>query len=199
MRIVLICLALAGNAVAEPAFGTFEDVKRALPSGWQLSDAKGELVIARSQQVRIAGRHLENAHYTNVPRVAPPDSPLRTLALKFKLEPRWTAKQHADAKAANDTVAATLATLRTKHKIDDIKTSKGRPLPATDDERQRLADYEAERSKVLALRIELPRCTIGGMSLFDTDNTSTLQLMVDPPIAMREAYAIVELLKRRCR
>jgi hypothetical protein len=200
MRIVLIaCLALAGSASAEPALGTFEELQRALPAGWTLKH-EGTLVISRTQMVRIAGRHHQNAHYSNIPVVAPPNSAPITLELRFKLETRWTAKQLADAKAANAAVAASLASLRTKHRIDDIKTSKGRPLPSTPDEQQRLADYEAEAAKVRALAVTLPRCTIGGMSLFDDDHTTlTLARLVDPPIAMREAYAIVELIKRRCR
>jgi hypothetical protein len=207
MRLAIVVLAcLAGGAAADRTsrFGTFDDLKKALPAGWRLTlannvSARGELVISRSQQVRVAGRHLANAHYGNAPVVAPPTNPPITLELKFRVEMPWTAQRLADIKDSNAVVDKTLIALRAKHRIDEIKTSKGRPLPSTPDEHRRLGDYEVESARVRALKVALPRCTLDGLYLFDDDATfRTLELMVDPPIAMREAYAIIELIKRRC-
>ena len=192
-----IGLLLATTAAADPAISS---LSRALPAGWTLTTAGGELVIRHTAGVRVAGRHLANApHMGNMPVVAPPDGPQITLELRYRIEPVWTARQLAVARAANAKVYAELNALRVRHRIDDLRTSKGRPLPETPDEAQRLASYETEHARALARLVSLPRCTLGTSSLFDSAATyGQLDLMVDPPRAMREAYAIVELVKRRC-
>ena len=74
------------------------------------------------------------------------------------------------------------------------------PVPKTPDEDRRLHEYQAAYDKALARVTPVPRCTLGALSVFDDATTyQQLDLMVDPPIAMREAYAVVELVKRRCR
>ncbi len=171
---------------------------RALPAGWQLVRAADTITIRHRAPVRLAGYHLMNAHTGNVPVRAPVDAPTITLALRYHVEPRWSPTRYAAARAANRRVHAELVQLRDHYRIDDIHTSKGLPLPATDDERKRLAAYQAAESNTRRTLQPLPRCTLGGLALFDEGTYDQLDLMVDPPGAMREAFAIVELVKRRC-
>src|SRR5688572_20958435 len=190
----------AGNPVT--------DLAPSLPKGWRVlarrvPDGGGqELVIERAHPVRVGGRHLENPHIGNMPapRSTASRGPEITLALRYRMEPKWDAAKLAAARDANAKVHAAITRLRAQHRIDDIPTSKGRPLPATPDDEHRLAAYEADRVRESAKLVRLPYCTMGDVSLFDNPDTYVqLDLIVDPPGAMREAYAIVELVKRRCR
>jgi hypothetical protein len=188
---------MVATAHADPAIA---NLAGALPAGWQLTTTKGELVIHRTEPVRVAGHHLANPHVGNLPVATAPTAPKITLELRYRIDPKWSPQRLADVQAANRKIYAALTALRARHRIDEIRTSKGLPLPATPDEEQRLAAYEAERARTLAQVQPLPRCTLGASSLFDSARTyAQLDLMVDPPGAMREAYAIVELVKRRCR
>jgi hypothetical protein len=64
----------------------------------------------------------------------------------------------------------------------------------------RLHQNEADRTRETAKLVRLPYCTLGDVSLFDSPETyAQLDRIIEPPGAMREAYAIVELVKRRCR
>ncbi len=203
MGIALIVATGAGLAGAggDPAIAS---LSRALPSGWRLTvnpDSGGRsLVIWHVAPVRIAGRHTENSPYTgNMPVMARDSSPVVTLALRYRVEPAWNPQQLADARAANAKIYAEIAVLRARYQIDLIATSKGRTLPRSPDEEHRLADYQREEALQIGKLVQLPRCTLGTSSLFDSAETyGQLDLMVDPPGTMREAYAIVELVKRRC-
>ncbi|HEU0034578.1 MAG TPA: hypothetical protein VFQ53_28335 [Kofleriaceae bacterium] len=172
----------------------------ALPRGWSMTVRAGELVLKRDQQVRIAGHYQENApSQSNIYVAAGFSAPEIELALRYRIEPRWTERQIADARDANAKVYAELASLRARFQIDVIPTSKGRPLPSNPDEQQRLADFERAQAQAIAKLVALPRCTLGAFSLFDSRETyDQLSLVVDPPIAMRQAFAVVALVKRRC-
>src|SRR5258708_39306320 len=78
----IVVLAVA-RADAEPAIPALE---RALPRGWSLLATDTELVI----------RHDKPVYAT-----ANAAAPLVTLELRYHLEPHWTAKQLADARATN--------------------------------------------------------------------------------------------------
>jgi hypothetical protein len=200
LAIGIVLIVSASVAHADPAV---DGLSRALPRGWHLTTTPGgELVIRHPAPVRVAGRHLENEppHTANLPVAAPAGGPEITLALRYRLEPAWSTAQLAAARTSNAKVYADLRDLRARHNLDAIHTSKGRPLPATPDEQSRLAAYQADEAVALARLIRLPRCTLGTSSLFDGPETyAQLDLMVDPPGVMREAYAIVELVNRRCR
>jgi hypothetical protein len=186
-------------AAASPS-GDLASLARALPSGWKLTTTATTLVVEARSRVRVSGRYLDNApHTTNIYVPAAPSNPQITLALVYRTEPRWSAEKLASARAANAPIFATLATLRARYRIAEIRTSKGRPLPATPDEQQRLAEYEREYQRTRAQLVKLPRCTLDNLSIFDGEDTyAQLGLVVDPPSVMREAFAVVELVKRRC-
>jgi hypothetical protein len=66
--------------------------------------------------------------------------------------------------------------------------ARGRPLPASPDERPRLDAYESEQARVTARMVKLPRCDLGNASLFDGDDTyAQLRLEVDPPEVLTQA------------
>ncbi|MBA2543568.1 MAG: hypothetical protein H0V17_28260 [Deltaproteobacteria bacterium] len=199
MRFVLVLalLGVGGWAVADPV----RDLQRSLPNGWRAIRSSGELVIRRDAPVRIAGKYYPGSqHMSNAPVLAPPVAPKTVLEMRYRLEPAWTAAKLDATRAANAKVYAELVALRARFRLDDIPTGKGTPLPRNVDEQQRITAHDAAYQITLARLIQLPRCTLGGTALFDSSATyQQLDLMVDPPIAMREAYAIVELVKRRCR
>lgn len=207
MRVFAIgIVAVATAASAEPrgaprAHPEVESLAKALPAGWHVTIGGGDLVIERSAPVHRIGMYLENSpHNTSSYVPASTTGPAITLALRYRIAPRWTANELVGARAANAKLYAELAALRARHRIDDIPTSKGRPLPATADDQRRLTAYEADHARISRRLVRLPRCTLGDSSVFDSAETyGQLDLIVDPPSAMREAYAIVELVKRRCR
>ncbi len=198
MRLVALALVFAaGTSAADPV----GELARALPAGWKVITTKSELTIERLAPVQITGKFLPNAaHYGNAPTLAPPSAPTEKLRLRYRTEPAWSAARRAQITAANKQIYAELQPLRVKFKIDDIATGKGMPLPTTPDEQQRLQDYQTAYDAVLARITAVPQCTLGKVSVFaDRSTYHQLDLMVVPEIAMREAYAVVELMKRRCR
>lgn len=197
MRVLAVALLFAGTAAADPV----SDLQRALPGGWKVTTGNSELTIERLTPVQISGRFLPNAaHYGNAPTVAPASAPTEKLRLRYRTEPAWTASRLAQVTESNKKIYAELQPLRAKYKIDDIATGKGMPIPKTPDEEQRLQDYQAAYDAVLARIVAVPQCTLGKVSVFSDRSTyQQLDLMVVPEIAMREAYAVVELMKRRCK
>jgi hypothetical protein len=197
MRWLAALLLVGGTASANP----IDDLQAALPAGWKAIVTRDALTLERVGPVRITGRHLLNApSYGNMPVSAPPSAPTEKLRLRYRTEAAWTPARIAQVTDANKKVYAELAPLRAKFKIDDIATGKGLPLPKNADEEQRLKDYQAANDAVLARITPVPRCTLGTLSVFDNADTyAQLDLMVSPEIAMREAYAVVELMKRRCK
>jgi len=205
IRVAIVVGALAGAASFARGERRVEPdavaaLRRSLPTGWTLAIENGDLVIRHATPVRVAGHHLVSAHTGNIPVLAPPDAPTITLELRYRLERRWTAAQLATARRANAQLQVRLRALRDRYRIDELGTIEGAPRPSSEDERRRLADYRRSFDRAVVQLVQLPRCTLGGLSVFDDEQTyRQLDTMVDPPAAMREAYAIVELVKRRCR
>jgi len=193
--LLLFWPALAG-ADTQSAIAKLE---KGLPAGWSVLATDSELVIRHDRPVYITGEHHENAAQNEKKAPTAGGGPLITLQLRYRLEPKWSDKQIADAKATNASLGADLRAASAKYQIDAIKLSKGRPLPSNPDERARLDAYEKERSQITARMIKLPTCTLGDASLFDGEDTySQLMLELDPPSAMREANTIVQLVKQTC-
>lgn len=176
-------VASAGTAAADPVpFRTVDELAKALPSGWAIERGKGTLAIRYKGAVRGTGVQFWTAYSTNIPQpAASPDAPKLTLRLQFRVEPRWTEEQYDRARAANAILYRALVELREKHPTDD-------------------ADYRAHYANLMTKLVQQPRCTLGNLSVFDHEHTyEQLGLSVEPASAMREAFAIVELVKRRCR
>ncbi len=194
---LIVLMLTAGVALAQddPAIGKLE---KALPAGWSLLATDTELVIRHDRPCFVTGEHKENEPAVHVP-ARTPDGRLVTLELRYHLEPKWTKRQFEDAKVTNDRLAGELGAVRTKFNIAGIHQSKGRPLPMNADETARLAGYEKEAAKISARMVKVPRCSLGDSSLFDGDETyAQLRLEVDPPEAMKEAHAVVDLVKQQC-
>jgi hypothetical protein len=211
MSIAIGILAVAGAAAisarADPASDRLE---AALPPGWTLLTTGSEMVIRHDQPCYVTaargargdrGAHRENAPASEArSAVAAGGGPLVTIELRYRLEPRWTVQQITAATAANDQIAGELRTLAARYRIDAIRTSKGKPLPANADEQARLDAYEAAHARLAARRVQLPRCTLGESSVFDGEDTyAQLRLEVDPPEVMAQAHRVVELVKQYCR
>lgn len=194
----------ASTAAADPAL---DELERALPAGWSLLATGSELVIRHDRPCYIV------ATRSGAPAGASPGAPASeagaraaaagpvvTIELRYRLEPRWTAQQVTSARAVNDRIDGELRTLASRYRIDAIRTSGGRRVPASADEQARLDAYEAARARLAARRVRLPRCTLGDASVFDGEDTyAQLTLQVDPPEAMTQAHRIVELVKQHCR
>lgn len=199
---VLAALLLVG---APARAGSLADLTGALPAGWKAELGRDTLTFVRLRPVRITGRFLDNApHFGNAPTAPVASSPTERLQLRYRIEPAWSAARIAEVKAANAKLYASLGPLRDRYGIDELRVAKGLPIPSTPDEERRLRDYQQASDAVLARVVALPRCTLDDrgrtLSVFDDATTyAQLDLMVSPEIAMREAYAVVELIKRRCR
>src|SRR5262245_47654877 len=183
--IAALLVATGGIAWAQdPAMTALE---HALPRGWSLLATDSELVIRHDRACFLVGDDAKDGGH------------LINLELRYRLEPKWTAKQLADAKAANDKLAGELAALRAKQQIDKIKVVKGKPAPATADERARLAAYEKGEAAMHTRMVRVPLCTLGESSLFDGDDTyAQLKLKVDPQAAIDQANSIVDIVKKHC-
>lgn len=167
--LVVATLLVAAVAVAQPD-PTAVQLERSLPAGWTVLATDTELVIRRDRPCYVTSAQ------------APANGPMVTLELRYRLEPRWQAKRLADAKAANDRIAAEIAALRKQ--------------PAGDKATQ--ARIAKAIGQATARRVKLPRCTLGESSLFDDDAYQQLALELDPPSAITEAKQIVELVKKAC-
>jgi len=204
-----VWLAAASTAAADPAL---DQLERALPAGWSLLATGSELVIRHDRPCYVigtggtrpgaypgAGQDSAPAAEVGV-RAAAAAGPVVTIELRYRLEPRWTAQQVTAARVVNDRIDGELRTLASRYRIDAIRTSGGRRVPASADERARLDAYEAARARLAARRVHLPRCTLGDASVFDGEDTyAQLALQVDPPEVMTQAHRIVELVKQHCR
>lgn len=198
MSIAIGILAAARIAAAEP--DPFDRLEKALPPGWSLLTTGSELVFRHDRPCYITGAHHDNAPSVEARAPAPPGGgPLVTIELRYRLEPRWTDQQLAAARATNDKVAGELRALAARYNIDAIHKSKGRPLPASADERARLAAYDAAHTQLAARLVKLPRCSLGDASVFDGDDTyAQLSLEIDPPEVMTQAHQIIALMKQHC-
>lgn len=206
-----IWLVAASTAAADPAL---DQLERALPAGWSLLATGSELVIRHDRPCYVIGTggtrpgahpgaSHDGAPATEAgarPAPAVAAGPVVTIELRYRLEPRWTAPQVTAARAANDRIDGELRTLASRYRIDAIRTSGGRRVPASADEQARLDAYESARARLAARRVHLPRCTLGDASVFDGEDTyAQLTLQVDPPEVMTQAHRIVELVKQHCR
>ena len=200
--LIAIGISLGATAAADPAIDQLES---ALPAGWSLLATGSELVIRHDRPCYVlggshAGARSDGAAATEMGPRAAGGGPLVTIELRYRLEPRWTAQQVTAARAANDQIDGELRTLASRYRIDAIRTSGGRPAPASADEQARLDSYEAGRARLVARRVQLPHCTLGGASVFDGEDTyAQLALQVDPPEVMTQAHRIVLLVKQHCR
>jgi hypothetical protein len=199
MSIAVGILLAAQPAAAQPD-PALDRLEKALPAGWSLLATDAELVIRHDRPAYVTGTHHENAPAVEARTApAPGGGPLVTIQLRYRLEPRWTDQQVAAARATNERLGAELRALAATYHIDAIHKSKGRPLPASADERARLEAYEARHAQLAAQLVKLPRCSLGDASVFDgADTYAQLTLEVDPPEVMTEAHHIVELMKRHC-
>lgn len=213
-----ISLAAATPAGADPdtrgpdthrALGQLE---AALPTGWSLLATGSELVIRHDKPCYVTGQGSAISANSAAAVASPGPSrearaalpagggPLVTLELRYRIEPRWTAQQLTDARAANDQIAGELRTLASRYRIDVLHRRNGQPVAVNADEQGRLDAYSAGRARLTARLIALPRCTLGDASVFDGAGTyAQLALQVDPPDAMAEARRVVELVKQHCR
>lgn len=168
--------AVAGDDLALAA------LEKVLPKGWTVIATDTELVIRHDRACYVAAE----AHDAS--------GPLVTLELRYHLQPKWGAKQLADAKLANDRVAGQLVSLRKQFKMDLAPPAK----PSADDTK-RVAAFSKAEAELAKQKVRTPLCTLGESSLFDGDDTyAQLKLKVDPPQAMQKAKDIVELVKKQC-
>lgn len=213
-----IVLGVAGAAAAGPTarppsatpLPPLDGLQRVVPAGWRVVVHPTALVIRRVAPVRIVALDDVQPRNSKLPIAAPPGTEATTFELRYRLEPAWSARKLAAARAANAAIDAAIAAARARYRLDappaTAAGSAGRARPALhrddragrDDRAARQAAFDAEAARLAARRVEVPRCTIAGRSLFGTDERA-LDLIVDPPAAMREAYAIVALIARRCR
>jgi hypothetical protein len=197
--LVIAVLVAARGAGAQPD-PSVARLEHDLPAGWTLLATDTELVFRHDRPCYVTGMQHENPPPHEAKAAAPAGGgPLVTLELRYRLEPKWNAKQLADARIANDKVGSEVRALRAKYKVDTIHTSKGRPLPMNDDERSRLAAYTKAEDATRARLVRLPRCTMGAWSVFDSEETyRQLDLELDPPDAKREAQHVISLLDQVC-
>lgn len=197
---IVVAILLAAQAAAAQPDPALDKLEKALPPGWTLLTTDAELVIRHDRPCYVTGARHENAPAVETKTApAPGGGPLITIQLRYRLEPRWTDKQFADARATNDRLGAELRALAARYHIDSIRKSKGRPLPKNPDDRARLDAYEAGHAQITAQLVRLPRCSLGDASVFDGDDTyAQLRLEIDPPEVMTQAYRIIELMKQHC-
>ncbi len=95
--IVAMAVVIGGGVALAQRDQALDRLEKALPVGWSLLAAEGELVIRHDRPVYCPTQ---------------PNGPLVTLELRYRLEPKWTPEHYAEARATNDKVAAELAALR---------------------------------------------------------------------------------------
>ena len=198
MPIALPILFAAETAAAQPD-PAIDRLEAALPPGWTLLATGSELVIRHDRPCYITGARHENAPAVEARQAAAHGGPVVTIELRYRLEPRWSDDQVAAARAINDKLGGELRALGVKYGIDAIHRSKGRPLPASADERARLDAYEAGHARIAARMVKLPHCDLGAASVFDGEDTyAQLALEVDPPEVMTQAHRILAVMKQHC-
>jgi hypothetical protein len=186
---------LGATASAAPT----DALEQALPPGWSLLVTSSELVIRHDRPCYVTGREHESAPATEVHAPAAGSGTMITVELRYKLEPRWTDAQLAAARATNDRLGAELRALAARYNLAAIRTSKGKPQPATADERARVEAYDAAAARVTAKLVRLPRCSLADTSVFDGPDTyAQLVLKLDPPEVLTQAHQILELMKQHC-
>jgi hypothetical protein len=200
LAIGIVAWVLAGSASADRV-ASLDDLGRGLPKGWKFTRTAHEITIERTQPVRVGGWHrLGSASHGNQYVLPDVDAEEVTLRVHYRIVPAWDAKRYAAVGRHNAQVAEQVRLAHDKYKIAEIPRPHGYYAPRTDAERTRLAEYQSLAAKHYATMVALPSCEIGAYSLFDVGDTKEqLRMMVQPTTAMRELYAVVELVKRRCR
>ena len=174
----LLCLGGIARAGEDPAIVALE---KALPRGWTVLATDTELVIRHDRACYVTAETHQAA------------GPLVTLELRYHLQPKWSAKQIADAKANNDKVTADIEKLRKQYKLEAMHAK------PTTEEKTRLAAFTKGEAELKNKLVKVPLCSLGDSSVFDGDDTyAQLKLKVDPPEAMQQAKDIVELVKKQC-
>ncbi len=195
VAIPLLVGGLAGIARADDGFAALE---RSLPSGWTMLTTDTELVIRHDRPCFRTGEHQPNDPVPASPK-GKGDGALVTLELRYHLEPRWTPAQHAEAKRANGAVAAEVKALRDRYRIDAIHVAKGSYTPANADERARVDAFQKAERAAQRMAVHEPMCALGDQSLFDGEETyAGMKHDIDPPEALKQAHAVVELVKKSC-
>jgi hypothetical protein len=174
---LVVLAAGIGSAGAEPALARLE---AKLPAGWSLLSTDTELVLRHDRPCYAA--------------TAGGEGPLVTLELRYRLEPAWSDRQLADAKAANAKLAAEHKALRARYRIDAIRVVKGEPQPQTADERSRLAAYKMGLAAA-GRPVALPQCTLDDRSVFDDGAAALQRRVVEPPEANVEAASVFRLMQ----
>ncbi len=164
MKRWIACAVLLAAPIAaaerDQALGRLE---KALPAGWSLLAAEDEVVIRHDRPVYCPTH---------------PNGPLVTLELRFKLEAKWTPERYAEAKAANDKLAAELAAQKAK-------------LSAK--------AYDAAVAKAKLREVRVPVCTLDRASIVERPDTfAQLDLDLDPAEAKTEGLKIRDLVEKRC-
>src|SRR5262249_57328687 len=125
--VAVLAAAATAHAGGDPALGKLE---QSLPSGWTMLATDTELVIRHDRPVYTEGEHLPNEPADSKP-TGLARGPLIPIELRYRLEPKWSAQQIAEARATNAKVGGEVRALRAKYKIDPIPHPKGQPLPST--------------------------------------------------------------------
>ncbi len=172
---------VASPAFAEPAMTPPSNdpavmrLEHALPAGWTLMATDTELVIRHDRPVYVAPEAAAKV----------PGGPLVTLELRYKLQPKWSAKQLADARAQNVHADAVVRAVRQRY---------GSPAPGPQAEA-----FARDLAAAQSQHVHVPLCALGDSSLFDGDDTyALLKLPLDPPSAGQECKSIAALVKAQC-
>jgi hypothetical protein len=203
---------LATLLVAAPADAILDRLRADLPKGWSMSVTDAELALARDGKVHALFQNMINAPGSDE---SDREREKRIVAygrevdckLVYRLEPRWSAEKLEKARDANAAVYREIASLPKRFKIDSLKNehlSAKREeffVPKTEDDTQRIADYQAEKAKLEAGVIKLPGCNTERFSLFEKDRTGVSDefTLVAPEVASREAFQLENRLRELCR
>jgi hypothetical protein len=170
-RSVVVASMLAGGIAAAQTDAVIARIEKQIPPGWTLLATDAEVVIRHDRPCYVKGRA---------------EGPLITLELRYRLEPKWSAQQLADARAKNDKLDAELRAARKK-------------VAALADAHARDAETAKLDAQERLRRVRLPRCTLGVVSLFDSDDTyAQLALDLDPPEAKTEARRVIAVVDQEC-
>ncbi len=177
---VVLAVVLASNVASVDRDPALARIEQALPAGWSMLATDSELVLRHDRPCYATGAAADSS------------GPLITLELRYRLEPKWSGKQLADARVANDKLAAELHAAHAKVAAINAKHPSGA-------DQARLDAYAKAEASVHARMVPVPTCTLGASSLFETDDTyRQLSLSIDPPGAVTEARSVAALVKKAC-
>ncbi len=170
-RSAVVAGVLAGGIAAAQTDPVLARIEKQLPPGWTMLTTGSEVVLRHDRPCYAKDRA---------------EGPLVTLELRYRLEPKWSAQQLADARAKNAKLDAELRAAREK-------------AAALADARARDAETARLDAQARQRRVRLPRCTLGVVALFDSDETyAQLALDLDPPEVKTEARRVIALVDQEC-